>query len=107
MLQVLRVFFVGLQGAWNMARLRWASRQSVGVVLGCGPGSAPVSGWCVLEHLPRLLPSELPVDLRPLLVGRTVPSRGFPLQHVQTRNPARAQTLSREEAEFDFCLIEP
>jgi hypothetical protein len=59
-------------------------------------------------HLSGLLPREPPVDLRPLLVGPTVPSLGFPLQLCQIGNPARAQTLPREQqAEFDFRLIEP
>ena len=60
-----------------------------------------------MEQLPGFLSREPPVDLGPLLVGLPVPGLGFPLQRLQIRNPSRAQTLPRVEAEFDLCLIEP
>ena len=69
--------------------------------------SAVVARRFVLEHLSGLLPREPPVDLRPALVGPTIPSLGLPLQLSQIRNPAFTQTLTRVQAEFDFRLIEP
>ena len=68
---------------------------------------ATAAGRLVLEQLPGLLSREPPVDLGPLLVGLPVPGLGFPLQRCQIRDPPRAQTLPREHAEFDLCLIEP
>ncbi len=82
-------------------------RKSVRLYSGASAGSLGAAGWLVLEHLSGLLPREAPVDLRPLLVGLAVPSLGFPLQFSQIWNPARAQTLPREQAEFDLRLIEP
>src|SRR5438034_9266654 len=69
--------------------------------------SAVVARRFVLEHLSGLLPREPPVDLRPALVGPTIPSLGLPLQLSQIRNPAFTQTLTRVQAEFDFRSIEP
>jgi hypothetical protein len=54
-----------------------------------------------------MLSREPPVDLGPFPVGFAIPSLGFPLKRCQIRNPARAQTLPRVQAEFDLCLIEP
>ena len=74
----------------------------------CGGGSlAPAAGRLVLEQLPGLLSREPPVDPGPLLVGPPVPGLGLPLQRFQIRNPSRAQTLPRVQAEFDLRLIEP
>src|SRR5260370_38181780 len=70
-------------------------------------GSATVAGRFVLEYLAGLFPCESPVDLRPLLVGPTVPSLGFSPHLFQIRNPAFAQTLARVWAKFDFRFIEP
>src|SRR5438034_3092500 len=61
--------------------------------------SAVVAGRLVLEHLSGLLPREPPVDLRPALVGPTIPSLGLPLQLSQIRNPAFTQTLTLD---FDW-----
>ena len=72
----------------------------------CGR-SVAVAERFVLEYLSGLLPREPPVDLRPLLVGPTVPGLGFVPQLLQIRNSPFSQTLPRVQAEFDFRLIEP
>src|SRR5579862_5005841 len=69
--------------------------------------SAAAVGLLVFEQLSRLFTREPPVDLRPFPAGRAVPSLGFLLQLRQIRNPPRAQTLPRVEAEFYLRLVEP
>src|SRR5438128_11811335 len=56
--------------------------------------SAGVAGRFVLEHLSGLLPRDPPVDLRPALVGPTIPTIGLPLQRSQSRTPRFTRTFS-------------
>jgi len=66
-----------------------------------------VAGRFVLEYLSGFLAREPPVDLRPLLVGPTVPGLGLAPQLFQIWNPPFAQTLPRVQTAFDFRWIEP
>ena len=64
--------------------LGFATGNSVGLYSGAVAVSGG-GGAVVLEHLSGLLSREPPVDLRPALVGPTIPSLGLPLQLSQIR----------------------
>jgi hypothetical protein len=50
---------------------------------------------------------EFPVDLDFVTVHSTVPCPCFPTERSQIGDPASAEALPREKADFDFRLVEP
>ncbi len=50
---------------------------------------------------------EFPVDFGPVAIHSAIPRSGFPAQSLQIRDSSASQALPREDADFDFRLIEP
>ena len=50
---------------------------------------------------------ELPVDLEAVTIHSPIPGSCFATQGLKVWDPSGAQTLPREDPDFDFRLIEP
>ena len=61
----------------------------------------------VAELAPSCSAIEFPVDLDRVPVHSTVPCSGLAAKRSQVRDPPSAEALPREEADFDFRLVEP
>ena len=52
-------------------------------------------------------PVKLPVDPCASAIHPAIPGSSFPTQSLEVRDFSGAEALPREDAEFDFSLIEP
>jgi hypothetical protein len=50
---------------------------------------------------------KLPVDLGASAIHPAIPRSSFPTQSLEVRDSSGAEALPREDADFDFSLIEP
>jgi hypothetical protein len=57
-----------------------------------------------MEFPSGLFASEIPVDGGAVTVDTTAPGLDFAAQRSQVQNPALPQTLTAEQARFDFSL---
>ena len=61
----------------------------------------------VAELAAGCLAVELPFDLDPSAIHPAIPESSFPTQILEVRDSSGTQALPREDAYFDFSLIEP
>lgn len=60
-----------------------------------------------MEDAASVTTGEFPVDESAFAVDVAIPSRRFPFQRNEVRNPSFAEALTSKKSDLEFCLIKP